>query len=132
MATLTQDTMIAAIHRTTRVKRVEHELGEGVFGGIVGAVTGAIAGPPGIVVGAVVGFLVGLLAGFVAEQEDARAAAKTRRLDDAIGVTHGSMGTLWVKHMPARIGAYSVAASGAGNDHRIVPVEGPLPEDDNR
>lgn len=117
------------IHRETRVRRVERELGEAVLGGIVGAVTGAIAGLPGLVTGAIIGFLIGLLAGVVGENEDQRAALKTRRLDEAIGVTRGSLGTVWVRHVPPRIGAYSAGASGAGiiTDH--APVEGPMPED---
>jgi hypothetical protein len=129
MSTFTQDNMMSAIHRSTRVKRVERELGECVLGALVGAVTGAIAGLPGVIFGALFGGAVGLLAGVVGEREDARAALRTRKLDDTIGVTHGSMGTLWVKHMPARIGAYSVGASGAGSDHGVTPAEGPMSED---
>jgi hypothetical protein len=129
MATLVQDNMMSALRHTTRVKRIERELGESALGALVGAVTGAIAGPPGVIVGSLFGAFVGLLAGVVGEREDQRAAAHTRKLDDTIGVTHGSMGTLWVKHMPARIGAFSSGSSGGGVDHGTTPAEGPMSED---
>ena len=129
MTTLAHDPFANALRRSTRVKRFERELGEAALGGIVGAVMGAVAGPPGVAVGALFGFLVGLLAGVVGEREDQRAALRTRRLDDTIGVTRGSLGTLWVKHMPPRIGAYSAGASGAGVDHGTTPAEGPMSED---
>lgn len=129
MTTLTQDNFAYAIEHSTRVKRIEREVAEAVLGGIVGAVTGAVAGLPGAVVGALFGFLVGLLAGVVGEREDVRAAIHTRKLDDTIGITHGSLGTRWVRHMPPRVGAYSAGASGAGIDHGTTPAEGPMSED---
>ena len=120
----------ARIRRTNIIKRIERELGEGLFCGIVGAVTGAIAGPPGMMVGGAIGFLVGLLAAAVAEQEDARAALRERRLDAEIGVTSGSLGTKWVRHVPARVGAYSFSSSGGSSaTHDTQPCEGPMPED---
>jgi hypothetical protein len=70
-----------------------------------------------------------LLAGVVAAQEDDRSSIHTAELDDEIGVTHGSLGTTWVRHMPARIGAFSMASSGASVDHGTTPAEGPMSED---
>lgn len=120
----------ATIRRTNIVKHIERELGEAMFGGVVGAVTGAIAGPPGVITGGVIGFLVGWLAGAVAEQEDARAAIHERRLDLEIGVIRRSLGTKTIRHMPARIGAYSFPSAGGGSSaHDTIPCEGPIPED---
>lgn len=124
------ETLDAKIHRTTRIKHIERELGETMLGAVVGAVTGAIAGPPGIVVGAVFGGLVGLLAGVVGEREDARAAIRTAQLDRELGVTHGSMGTRWVRHLAPRVGAYSMGSTGASQDHGATPAEGPMSEGD--
>jgi hypothetical protein len=119
-----------AIRRSVAIGHIERELGESAFGAIVGAVTGAIAGLPGVVVGAICGALAGLLAGIVAEREEMRAAYRNRTLDDTIGVTHGSLGTRWVRHVPPRIGAYSSSSSGGGTTlHDTIPVEGPMPED---
>jgi hypothetical protein len=129
MATIAHDNMMSWLRHTTRVKRVERELGEAMLGAVVGGVTGAVAGPPGVIFGAIFGGLVGLLAGFVDEREDTRAAMHTRELDDTIGITHGSLGTRWVKHIPPRIGAYSAGSSGAGGGHGATPAEGPMSED---
>jgi hypothetical protein len=116
------------LRRGARVGNLERALGEGGFGALVGAVTGAIAGLPGAVVGAVLGGLVGLLAAVVAAREDVRAAIHERRLDGEIGVTRGSLGTKWVRHVPARVGAYSFPSSGGDSaTHDTIPSEGPMP-----
>ena len=120
----------ATTRRANVVKHIERELGEAMFGGVVGAVTGAIAGPPGMITGGVIGFLVGLLAGMVAEQEDARAAIRERKLDLEIGIIRRSLGAKTVRHVPPRIGAYSFpSVAGRSSVHDTIPCEGPIPED---
>ena len=117
------------IRRGVRVGNIERTLGEMTFGALVGAVTGAIAGLPGVAVGAVIGGLVGLLAGVVAAREDIRAAIRERALDAEIGVTSGTLGTKWVRHVPARVAAYSYASSGGdAAKHDTIPAEGPMPD----
>ena len=117
------------LRRDARVGKVERALAESAFGTLVGAVTGAIGGLPGVIVGAILGGLVGLLAGVVAAREDVRAAVRDRALDAEIGVTRGSLGTKWVRHVPPRIAAYSFPSSGGINAaHDTIPAEGPMPE----
>jgi hypothetical protein len=116
------------LQRTTSVKRAEREIGETVYAAIVGAVVGAIAGFQGAIVGAVFGAGVGALAGLVGNREEIRADNRTRRLDRDIGISGGSMGTLWVRHMPARIGAFSAGSAGGVRPSQ-PPAEGPIPED---
>lgn len=70
---------------------VDEGLGMGV-GAITGAVAGAMAGPTGAAVGAAVGATAGLIAGAALYAKDARAGHRDRQLDDAIGVTQGSLG----------------------------------------
>ncbi len=74
------------LRRSARIKHVQRELLEAMFGGVVGAVTGAVGGPPGVIAGGVIGFLVGLLSGAIAEQEERRKSLRERWLDEA-GVT---------------------------------------------
>src|SRR5580765_2607732 len=102
------------LRRDARLGNVERAFGESMFGALVGAVTGAIGGLPGVIAGAIVGALVGLLAGVVAAREDVRAAIRERALDEEIGVTRGSLGTKWVRHVPPRVAAYSFSSSGGG------------------
>jgi len=117
------------LRRDARLGNVERALGETFFGALVGAVTGAIAGLPGVAVGAILDGLVGLLAGVVAAREDIRAAIRERALDAEIGVTRGSLGTKWVRHVPPRFAAYSYASSGGDNAQRdTIPAEGPMPD----
>jgi universal stress protein A len=63
-----------------------------VTGAVAGAATGALAGPVGAIAGGAVGSVVGAIAGSVLGREDARNDAHDRELDDAIGVTQGSIG----------------------------------------
>lgn len=57
-----------------------------------GAAVGAIGGPIGAAVGAAIGAMIGALAGKTMTEEEERASAHDRELDDAIGVTRGSLG----------------------------------------
>lgn len=70
-------------------------------GAVAGAATGAVGGPVGAVVGGALGAVVGGIAGGVAAREDARAAARERALDDAIGVTDGTLGTSRANKQPS-------------------------------
>jgi len=102
---------------------------EGVAAGAAaGAVLGAGAGPAGIVAGALIGSAAGAVAASALEKDAARQAARTRDLDDQIGVTGGDLGAPNLKHPPARVGAYSAASAGeatSGDDEE--PAEGPIP-----
>jgi len=117
------------LRRASRVGKIERALCETGFGALVGAVTGAIGGLPGVIAGSIMGGLVGLLAGVVAAREDIREAIRERRLDAEIGVTRGTLGTKWVRHVPARVAAYSFPSSGGATAARdTIPSEGPMPE----
>jgi hypothetical protein len=61
-------------------------------GEVVGAVVGAGAGPVGAVAGMVIGALAGHLAASTIEDEQHDAAARDSKLDEAIGVTSGTIG----------------------------------------
>jgi hypothetical protein len=102
---------------------------EGVASGAAaGAILGAGAGPAGIVAGALIGGAAGAVAASALEKDAARKAARTRELDEQIGVTGGDLGAPNLKHPPARVGAYSAASVGAassGDDDE--PAEGPIP-----
>jgi hypothetical protein len=117
------------LRRDARIGKIERALCESGFGALVGAVTGAVGGLPGVIAGSIMGFLVGLLAGVVAAREDIRAMIRERRLDAEIGVTRGTLGTKWVRHVPPRIAAYSFPSSGGRTAERdTIPSEGPMPE----
>jgi hypothetical protein len=112
-------------------KRKQHVLheAEGVASGaIAGAVVGAAAGPPGVVAGAVLGGAAGAAAARALENDEARHSARTRELDEEIGVMGGDLGAPNLKHPPARIGAYSLASAGAGGGASSddEPAEGPI------
>jgi universal stress protein A len=61
-------------------------------GAVAGSATGALAGPLGAVAGGAIGTVVGAIAGAVMEAQQARATEHERELDNAIGVTKGSLG----------------------------------------
>ena len=73
-----------AIPATSQVAHVKQNMG---------AAVGALAGPAGAVAGGAIGTVVGAIAGGVMDREDTRADARDRELDDAIGVTRGTLGT---------------------------------------
>ncbi len=61
--------------------------------GIVGGIAlGAVVGPVGVALGMWLGVSVGAIAGKVITSEDAKSSARTRELDDIIGITHGTLG----------------------------------------
>ena len=55
------------------------------------------------------------------------AAAHDRELDEEIGVMGGDLGAPNLKHPPAKVGAYSTAATGTGaSGGGSEPAEGPM------
>src|SRR5688572_28286448 len=61
----------------------------GVIGGVA---LGAIVGPVGIALGIWLGVGVGIAAGKAITRDDAKQSARTRELDEIIGITRGTMG----------------------------------------
>jgi hypothetical protein len=108
---------------------VAHEAEGVASGAAAGAVLGAAAGPAGIVAGAVLGGAAGAIAAVALDKDAARKAARTRELDEEIGVSGGDLGAPNLKHPPARVGAYSAASAGAGatSGDDEEPAEGPMP-----
>lgn len=107
-------------------KRVVHEAEGGASGALAGAVLGAGAGPPGIVAGALIGGVAGALAGAALDTESSRQGARTRELDEAIGVSEGDLGAPNLQHPPAKVGTYSAASAGIDSSSGEEPVEGPI------
>ncbi len=107
-------------------RRLLHEAEGTATVAIVGAIVGAMAGPPGIVAGAIVGGVAGALTGAALDIDSARRAARTRELDDAIGVTGGDIGAPTLAHPPAQIGATSGASLGVEPSLDQQPAEGPM------
>lgn len=73
-----------------------------VTGAVAGAATGVIAGPAGAIAGGAIGTVVGIIAGSVMGRERTRADEHDRELDDAIGVTSGTIGTPQENKRPSR------------------------------
>ncbi len=74
---------------------IEHAapLGLGVILGIsAGIFTGIIAGPVGALIGFCAGAVAGTAAGMAMDRDEGRRAARSRELDEIIGVTGGNMG----------------------------------------
>lgn len=99
----------------------------GIEGAIAGAAVGSFAGPVGVIAGTTLGGLMGALADEVLAEERRRAEAHDAQLDEAIGVTGGSMGAAPPDQPPARFGAYSTGSSGATEAHG-TPSSGPIQE----
>ena len=100
-------------------------------GTVAGAVVGSIAGPVGAIAGAIVGSVAGAVAGAALEDEDARASQRDEELDETIGVYDGQIGAAPPNAPPARIGAFSAGASGAGAGRTSVPpASGPIQDVD--
>ena len=68
-------------------------VGVGAFFGLAaGVVTGQMAGIAGVVVGVSVGACVGAIAGIAMHRDEGRKAARSRELDEIIGVAGGELG----------------------------------------
>jgi hypothetical protein len=105
---------------------IAHEAEGAASGAAVGAIVGAAAGPPGIVAGAVIGAVAGAVTAAALETDAARQEARTRDLDEAIGVTDGDLGAPNLKHPPAKVGAYSGTSVGVAPSEGESPAEGPM------
>ncbi len=114
--------------RKQKRAHVVHEAEGAASGAVAGAVLGAAAGPIGIVAGAVLGGAAGAAAASALENDATRKAARTRKLDEEIGVSGGELGAPNLKHPPARVGAYSAVSAGVATtgDDDEEPAEGPL------
>jgi len=102
-----------------------------VGGGFMGALGGAgmgllVAGPAGAAVGAVLGAAMGASTGWAATRGAQDEADRDSLLDIEIGVHGPDLGAPGLEHPPARIGAYSREAAGAGAGSEPVPAEGPI------
>lgn len=111
-------------------RRHRHEAEAGAAAAVVGAAMGAMAGPAGVAAGAVIGGVVGVLASGAAESNAIELAETDRRLDRELGISEGDIGAPNLEHPPAKIGAYSVASSGAGSSSDSEPAEGPMQSPD--
>jgi hypothetical protein len=104
-----------------------HEAGGAAGGAIAGAAVGSIAGPVGAAAGAVIGGVVGAVVAKVSDEEADRVSFHDNELDEAIGVTSGSLGAPNLKHPPALRGTYSAASAGGGGGGGTSSSEGPMP-----
>jgi phage tail tape-measure protein len=107
-------------------RHMVHEAEGMASGALAGAILGAAAGPPGMVAGAVLGAVAGGVAAMVLDADADRATVHTQELDEEIGVIGGDLGAPNLKHPPATVGAYSVAAAGAAASTGEDPAEGPI------
>jgi phage tail tape-measure protein len=98
-------------------------------GTAAGAAVGSVAGPVGAVAGAIVGGVIGAAAGAVLEQENERAHQHDEHLDEDIGVYDGQLGAASPDAPPARVGAFSVGASGGARPSK-PPTEGDMQDVD--
>jgi hypothetical protein len=103
-----------------------HDAEGAASGAVAGVILGVVAGPPGMVAGAILGAAAGAVAAEAMEKDGERAAAHTRELDEEIGVMGGDLGAPNLAHPPARIGAYSTAATGTDASPDVDEAEGPI------
>jgi hypothetical protein len=112
-------------HRQAR--RARAKVWGGLLGAFAGAATGGIAaGPPGAIVGALTGGAMGAATAWAAHRGASEAADRDSQLDIEIGVHGPELGAPNLEHPPAVIGAYSLAASGAGGGGDGIQAEGPI------
>jgi len=114
-----------------RKQHVEREAEAGLSGALAGAAVGAVAGPPGAVAGAIIGGAVGVLAGAALDNQAIDARTRDAKLDAEIGVTDGDLGAPNLAHPPAKVGAYSSAASGGGGGIDVPIASGPMQPPDS-
>ena len=112
--------------RKSQHPHLTHDAEGAASGAVVGAAVGAMAGPAGVVAGAIIGAAAGALAVEAMGTESDRRAAHNAELDEGIGVMGGDLGAPNLKHPPAKVGASSAAAVGAGATSADEPAEGPM------
>lgn len=99
---------------------------EVLSGMAAGAAIGALAGPPGMLAGAVIGSAIGAAASMALDAQREEERAKDEELDETIGVIGGNIGEASPNQPPAKIGAFSVAAMGAGSAGEGEDSDGPV------
>ena|SRR5579872_3553710 len=99
---------------------------DALAGAAAGAAVGVAAGPAGAAAGAIVGGSIGAAVGVAEEQDALRRAAHDAALDEEVGVLGGELGAPNLKHLPARVGAYSHASVGGRARAERHPAEGPI------
>lgn len=103
-----------------------------VTGMLVGATIGSVGGPIGLVGGAVAGGLAAGVAMVAAHNANEDRRERDEYLDREIGVFGGHIGEASPNAPPARIGAFSAAASGSGGrganaePDAAGPISGPV------
>ncbi|MEO8900218.1 MAG: hypothetical protein ABI488_01380 [Polyangiaceae bacterium] len=119
----TSEAVVPAPHSSHAV-----EAAAGALGVVGGASTGALlGGPVGAIAGAVIGAAMGAASGWAADQASADQADAEAALDEAIGVTSGTIGTPGLEHPPGQTNAPSAAASGAsGGTTAESEADGPM------
>ena len=91
-----------------------------------GAALGVFAGPPGIIAGGVIGGIVGALAALPERDAELIRGAREDKMDIAQGIYDGDVGAPNLSHPPSKVGAFSVASSGAEQISDAEPAEGPM------
>ena len=91
---MAQDTAKKPLPTPPDARKHDHAVASAatLSGAAAGAAIGAIAGPVGAVAGGAIGTAIGALTGIAMEREEVRKDEHDRELDDAIGVTSGSLG----------------------------------------
>jgi uncharacterized protein YcfJ len=115
-----------AARKRARRRRFAHEAEGGASGAIVGAVFGIAAGPHGALAGGIIGAVAGILAGAALDTEAAARQARTRALDDELGINGGDIGAANFCHRAANSAAYTRASSGVPISSRDLTAEGPI------
>jgi hypothetical protein len=98
-------------------------------GAVAGAAVGSIAGPIGAIVGGALGSAAGIAAGAALEDDEAARSQHDHELDREIGVEGGEIGHADPNMPPPRVGAFSIASSGAGRGS-TPPAAGPMQDVD--
>lgn len=99
---------------------------EVLSGMAAGAAVGAFAGPPGMIAGAVIGSAIGVAASLALDAQREEERVHEEDLDEAIGVIGGNLGEASPNQPPPKVGAFSVAAMGAGSSGEGEDTDGPM------
>ena len=101
----------ASIHAHETHRHVAMPAAGALSGAAIGATIGSIAGPPGAIAGAVVGGAIGAASGVAIDSEETAADRHDAELDEEIGVTSESLGSMppppprAPQHVPPRSGS---------------------------
>lgn len=100
--------------------------GLGVGAACAGAVGAIAAGVPGAIVGAAIGSVMGGMTAWAMRSGTEIEATRDSQLDIDIGVTGGEIGVESLEHPPAKVGAFSKEAAGAGGSTEPHSASGPF------